>query len=71
MGLSLRCGTTTGLPPASDPEHEDMLEQSPKKASKQILRHEIEEGIDALERPAVGCSSPVCRPGSMLDSASS
>lgn len=29
-------------------------ELSPKKASKQILRHEIEEGVDALDRPAAG-----------------
>ena len=29
-------------------------ELSPKKASRQILRHEIEEGLDALERPAAG-----------------
>jgi formate/nitrite transporter FocA (FNT family) len=29
-------------------------EQAPKKAAKQILRHEIAEGLDALERPAVG-----------------
>lgn len=32
----------------------DLEEQAPKKASRQILRHEIEEGLDALERPLVG-----------------
>jgi formate-nitrite transporter family protein len=32
----------------------DVGELSPKKASKEILRHEIEEGVDALQRPVVG-----------------
>ena len=32
----------------------DVGELAPKKASKQILRHEIEEGRDALERPIAG-----------------
>ncbi|HWB54565.1 MAG TPA: hypothetical protein VG722_10245, partial [Tepidisphaeraceae bacterium] len=27
-------------------------EPSPKKAATQILRHEVEEGLGALERPA-------------------
>jgi formate/nitrite transporter FocA (FNT family) len=38
----------------SDPSQGDGGEPSPKKASRQILRHEIEEGLDALERPAAG-----------------
>ena len=38
----------------SDLQHADIIEQTPKKASRQILRHEIEEGLDALQRPAVG-----------------
>jgi formate/nitrite transporter FocA (FNT family) len=38
----------------SDLQQAGGAEPSPKKASKQILRHEIEEGLDALERPAVG-----------------
>jgi len=29
-------------------------EITPKKAARQILRQEIEEGLDALERPAAG-----------------
>ena len=32
----------------------DIGELAPKKASREILRHEIEEGVDALERPLVG-----------------
>ena len=32
----------------------DVGEQTPKKASRQILQHEIAEGLDALERPVVG-----------------
>jgi formate/nitrite transporter FocA (FNT family) len=40
----------------SDLPHLEAVEQSPKKASKQILRHEIEEGLDALERPLLGLS---------------
>lgn len=32
----------------------DVGELAPKKASRQILRHEIAEGMDALERPAIG-----------------
>jgi formate/nitrite transporter FocA (FNT family) len=38
----------------SDLQQDVAGELSPKKASKQILRHEIEEGVDALERPALG-----------------
>jgi formate/nitrite transporter FocA (FNT family) len=38
----------------SDPHKSDAGELAPKKASRQILLHEIEEGIDALERPVVG-----------------
>jgi formate/nitrite transporter FocA (FNT family) len=45
-----------GLATGSDlqREHAAGLEPSPKKASKQILHHEIEEGLDALERPVLG-----------------
>ena len=32
----------------------DADEPSPKKGSEQILRHEIAEGLDALERPLIG-----------------
>lgn len=38
----------------SDLQNAEVVEQSPKKASKQILRHGIEEGLDALDRPVVG-----------------
>ena len=38
----------------SDLDQANLQEQAPKKAAKQILRHEIAEGLDALERPAVG-----------------
>ena len=38
----------------SDLQNPEVVEQSPKKASRQILRHEIEEGLDALDRPVVG-----------------
>lgn len=38
----------------SDLHQGEVVELSPKKASKQILRHEIEEGLDALERPLIG-----------------
>lgn len=38
----------------SDLQQADVEEQAPKKGSKQILRHEIAEGVDALERPLVG-----------------
>ncbi len=38
----------------SDPLQARAEERAPKKASRQILLHEIEEGIDALERPVVG-----------------
>lgn len=38
----------------SDLQQADVGELSPKKASKQILRHEIEEGLNALNRPLVG-----------------
>jgi formate/nitrite transporter FocA (FNT family) len=38
----------------SDLQQADVEELAPKKASKQILRHEIEEGLDALERPVAG-----------------
>ena len=40
--------------PSSDLQNAEVVEQSPKKASKQILQHEIEEGLNALERPLVG-----------------
>lgn len=36
----------------SDLQQVDPGELAPRKASKPILRHEIEEGLDALERPA-------------------
>src|SRR5262245_25814716 len=32
----------------------DVGKMAPKKASRQILLHEIEEGLDAIERPASG-----------------
>lgn len=38
----------------SDLSQADVAEIAPKKASRQILLHEIEEGIDALERPVAG-----------------
>jgi formate/nitrite transporter FocA (FNT family) len=38
----------------SDLQQAGAEELAPKKASKQILRHEIAEGLDALERPLVG-----------------
>src|SRR5262249_52614159 len=38
----------------SDLPQQSGEETAPKKASRQILRHEIEEGLDALERPAMG-----------------
>ena len=38
----------------SDPLQARAEEMAPKKASRQILLHEIEEGIDALERPVAG-----------------
>jgi formate-nitrite transporter family protein len=43
-------------PPAtgSDLEQASSGEPTPKKASKEILRLEIEEGVDALERPLMG-----------------
>jgi formate/nitrite transporter FocA (FNT family) len=40
--------------PTSDLRQSVGEEPAPKKASKHILRHEIEEGLDALERPAPG-----------------
>lgn len=43
-----RPGTGSDLPPGG------VDEPAPKKASQQILRHEIAEGLDALGRPAVG-----------------
>lgn len=48
--------TTVSDRPGSrpDPLQARAKEMSPKKASRQILLHEIEEGIDALERPVVG-----------------
>jgi formate-nitrite transporter family protein len=39
---------------ASDLQTADFGEVAPKKASREILRHEIEEGVDALERPLIG-----------------
>jgi formate/nitrite transporter FocA (FNT family) len=38
----------------SDLQQADVGELAPKKASRQILHHEIEEGMDALNRPALG-----------------
>ena len=38
----------------SDLKQADGDEQAPKMASRQILHHEIAEGMDALERPIVG-----------------
>ena len=38
----------------SDLKQADVDEQAPKKASGQILRQEITEGMDALDRPVVG-----------------
>jgi len=38
----------------SDLPQADVRELAPKKASKQILKHEIAEGVDALERPLAG-----------------
>jgi hypothetical protein len=38
----------------ADLQAADVGELAPKKASREILRHEIAEGVDALERPAVG-----------------
>jgi len=40
--------------PGSDLQQADIGEMPPKKASRQFLLHEIEEGIDALERPEIG-----------------
>jgi formate/nitrite transporter FocA (FNT family) len=37
-----------------DLQQADAGEIAPKKASRQILKHEIAEGVDALERPLVG-----------------
>lgn len=37
---------------SSDLQNRDIGEAEPKKASRQILYHEILEGVDALERPA-------------------
>ena len=46
---------TTGAPGSDlDAEKSTPSELVPKKASRQILRHEIEEGLDALERPVAG-----------------
>ena len=42
---------------------------APKKASRQILLHEIEEGIDALERPVIGLFCPAFRLALTWDSA--
>jgi hypothetical protein len=44
----VRSGTGSDLQPA------DVEELAPKKASRQILQHEIDEELDALRRPAVG-----------------
>jgi formate/nitrite transporter FocA (FNT family) len=38
----------------SDLQTADVGELAPKKASREILRHEIAEGVDALERPLLG-----------------
>ncbi len=48
--------TTTPVRPesGSDLRPADVGELAPKKASRQILQHEIDEGLDALKRPAVG-----------------
>jgi formate/nitrite transporter FocA (FNT family) len=46
--------TPTGSARGSDLQPGDVGELAPKKASRQILLHEIEEGIDALERPVIG-----------------
>ena len=42
--------------PSDSPKNneKDIGEQSPKMASREILRHEIEEGLDALDRPTLG-----------------
>jgi formate/nitrite transporter FocA (FNT family) len=50
---------TTAQPSAplesgSDLQQAAGSEPAPKKASRQILQHEIDEGLDALERPVVG-----------------
>ena len=49
-----QCTATDRPEGGSDLHQAGDLEQTPKKAAKQILRHEIEEGLDALECPAVG-----------------
>jgi formate-nitrite transporter family protein len=40
--------------PLSDHQGPGGNESAPKKASRQVLRHEIEEGLDTLERPVTG-----------------
>ncbi len=50
-----RCQSTSDQAgTGSDLQQTEAGELSPKKASRQILRHEIEEGLDALERPIWG-----------------
>ncbi len=46
--------TADHAPAVSDLQPVDVGELAPKKASREILRHEIAEGVDALERPLVG-----------------
>lgn len=47
---------TTVVPPDSEPEPKQVVaeEPAPKKASGQILRHEIGEALEALRRPVRG-----------------
>ena len=69
MGLSTVATDRAEL--SSDLRHDDMVEQSPKKASKQILRHEIEEELDALDARRSGCWFQAFRPDWMWGSACS
>lgn len=51
----MQLSAPNGMPIDPDARPAEPLEEvAPKRASKEILRHEIAEGLDALDRPAVG-----------------